>query len=66
MKNGYFIDRRFGLKPQTLYDLKFSILMISIKFLEGMSLTNPSNDQVAEMKNQLLISIISMEYRLAE
>ena len=48
----------------TLYDLKFTILMISIQFLEG---ANASNDQVAEeMKNQLLISLISMEYRQAE
>ena len=61
----YSIDRRFGLKPQTLFDLKYRIMLESLKFLED-NRTGSTNEQVAALKNQLLISIISMENQLTD
>ena len=61
----YAIDRRFGLKPQTLYDLKYRIMLESLKFLED-NHTRSTNEQLAAFKIQLMISLISMENKLAD
>ena len=61
----YAIDRRFELKPQTLYDLKYRIMLESLKFLED-NHTRSTNEQLAALKIQLMISLISMENKLAD